>query len=170
MAGLLKIGGLVLVLLIAQVGIFWYFFSGGMSGSGTTKEAAQEKVVPEKAAAEIADTGSDNAEFTEVNVSPLAFRCTNGKAAAGGGVVHVDFKLVALVPTPQATKFQDKLKLHEARIRQAVAAVARSLTLDDLNDPNLAMMKRRIREEINKDLAGNFVHDIVIIDYTTMEQ
>lgn len=166
LGGMIKIGGLVVLLLVSQVAIFWVFF-GGPAPSQTTQapaaaaEAADKKAVPEVEAPE---------EFSEVQVSVQPFRCTNSKAAASGGVVHIDFKLVALVPAPQAAKIAEKLKAHESRLRQNVAAVARSLTIEDLADPELSVMKRRIREQINKTLKDSAVQEIIIVDYTSIEQ
>lgn len=164
LGGIVKIGGLVLVLLIAQVGIFWVFFGGPAPAPAAAATQTSATEAAKKAEVAVPD------EYSEVQVSLQPFRCTNGKAAAGGGTVHIDFKLVALVPAPQAIKFADKLKSHESRIRQIVSTVARSLTLEDLNDPELKVMKRRMREEINKSLKDVVVQEIIVVDYTHMEQ
>ena len=59
---------------------------------------------------------------------------------------------------------------HNARVRQAVLKVARSASLEDLNDPNLTTIKRQLREEINKVLRKSYVTEVVISDFKTMEQ
>lgn len=121
--------------------------------------------------------GSEPADDDPESSSGLAeiqigngFRCTNSNATDGNGTIHIDFKLIALVPAKLAEHFKSKLKEHEFRIRQAVEKVARSNRLEDLNDPTLSKMKRLICEEINKLLHKTYITEVVISDFTTMEQ
>ena len=107
-------------------------------------------------------------ELSEVSVD--AFSTTNTRAVPGG-VVHVTFKLTALVPTAQVTAFEHAAnEQNNARVRQAVLKVCRATTLDDLNDPSWLTLRRQLREEVNKVLRHSYVIDMVISDFKTMEQ
>jgi flagellar basal body-associated protein FliL len=156
--------GIVIAVLVIEIGVLCVFFLPSKTPTGP---ASTDPEVPVKKAA---DDSPDEAvaESAEVPIG-TGFRCTNSKAAAGA-VVHVDFKLVALIPVNQKSTFEEKVKQHDARIRQAIIKVARSSSLDDLNDPNLSTMKRLVREEINKILRKSYVTEVVISDFTTMEQ
>ena len=95
---------------------------------------------------------------------------TNSIAAADT-IVHIAFKLHALVATDQKDEFDaaanDK---HKARVREAVEKIARSATLEDLEDSSLSTIRRLLREEINKVLRQSYVVDVVMSDYKTMKQ
>lgn len=158
-ATILKISGLVLLFIALEIGVLYFFFMPTPT-KGATEEGAVEQ------AAEIDESNATDAT-AEVSIGN-GFNCTNSRASKS--VIHIDFKLVGLVNKGQAVGFQDKLKEHEARIRQAVIKVARSSNLEDLNDPNLSTIKRLIREEVNKVLRKSYVTEIVISDFSIMEQ
>ena len=105
-----------------------------------------------------------------VEVAIDSFSTTNSRAAPGS-VIHLTFKLTAVVPARQQLDFEHAAnQQHNARVRQAVLKVARSAGLEDLNDPSLATVKRQLREEINKVLHKSYVSEVVISDFKTMEQ
>src|SRR5690606_19474065 len=88
------------------------------------------------------DFGSDEgADAVEVVID--SFSTTNSRAAPGS-VIHLTFKLTAVVPRGQEMSFEHAANQQSnARVRQAVLKVARSAGLDDLNDPKLTTMKDR---------------------------
>ena len=159
----MKIAGIVVVMIAVEVAATWYFLAPASARKTPGKtDPADANSPPSEPDTEAAS--SDTAEVPIGN----GFGCTNNKAAASA--IHIDFKLVALVTPSQRVKFDLSIKEHEARIRQAVIKVARSSSLEDLNDPNLGTMKRLIREEINKILHKSYVLEVVISEFTTMEQ
>ncbi|MBA3313080.1 MAG: flagellar basal body-associated FliL family protein [Planctomycetaceae bacterium] len=112
-----------------------------------------------------ADEGAD-----AIEVAIDSFSTTNSRAAPGS-VIHLSFKLTAVVGKGQDVAFENAANQHHsARVRQAVLKVARSASLEDLNDPNLTTVKRQLREEINNVLRKSYVAEIVISDFKTMEQ
>jgi hypothetical protein len=122
----------------------------------------------EKAAEEKDKEAEADDEFVEVDLD--SFNFTNNRVNPGS-VVHISFKVVALVAKPQEIKFRDlATKTNKSRVRQVVERIVRSSELDDLNDPNLSTIKRLLREDINKVLARSFISEIVIHDYRLMEQ
>lgn len=96
-------------------------------------------------------------------VSLGEFDSSNGTASPGS-IVHVSFKITAVTPTSLDSVLEQKLKTHQARIRQIVNTIVRSSSLEELNDPKLATIKRMIREEINRLLRKSYVNEIVITD------
>jgi len=113
------------------------------------------------------DTAKD---VDQVEVEIGQFNPTNRRAAPGS-VIHVSFKLTAMVSANLAQTFQAILRdTHEARVSQAVIKVARSSSLEDLNDVNLDIIKRKIREDVNKVLQKSYIIDVVITQFRTTEQ
>jgi flagellar basal body-associated protein FliL len=117
---------------------------------------------------ELALTTEEGNDAVEVTVD--TFSTTNSRAAPGA-VIHLTFKLTAVVAKGQDVAFETAANQHHnARVRQSVLKVARSASLEDLNDPNLTTIKRQLREEINKVLRKSYVTEVVISDFKTMEQ
>lgn len=114
-------------------------------------------------------------ELAEANTATIEvqidrFNVTNSRAA-GDGIVHVTFELFCVVAADNKHTFSQAANTdHKARVRQSIVKVARSSSLEDLNDPNLTTIKRLIQEEINKVLSKSYVIEVVISDFTTMEQ
>lgn len=118
-------------------------------------------------------TSTVDEEQTEpdtVEVEVDKFNVSNSMAAPGS-VIHIRFNLVATVAEGQETVFGELVsKSKQARVRQAVISVARRATLEDLQDPELNVFKRQIKEEINKVLHKSYVNDVIISSFQTMEQ
>lgn len=117
----------------------------------------------------IGDPEAENIKTVEVPVGG-PFNVTNGRAAPGS-VIHVSFKLTAIVAAAKSQEFQDTIKeTHDARIRAAVVKVIRSSSLEELNDPDSNVMKRQIREEMNKVLQKDYVIEVVLGEIRLMPQ
>lgn len=141
---------LVLVTMIVSVS-GTYFVIGG---SAPNEQAGAEE--------------SDDPDSVEVEIDSFSI---SNSLAAPGSVIHVSFKLVATVANGQETTFGELVtKGKQARVRQAVIKVARSASLEDLQDPDLNVFKRQIKEEINKVLQKSYVNDVIISSFRTMEQ
>lgn len=107
-------------------------------------------------------------ELVEV---PIDTFNTSNRTAAVGRVIHVRFNLVATVPREHELALDEAVKhTMPARIRQAVTEVARSSSLDDLKDPELSVLKRQVKEEINKVLRRSLVSEVIVSEFRTMEQ
>jgi len=116
------------------------------------------------------DDASSDLDKNIVEVDVGKFDCTNSKADAGTAV-HVTFNLVAIVAKGQDEDFREAVtQEHKNRVRQAVVAVCRSSSLDDLYDPEIGVIKRRIRETVNKVLGQSYIKEVVLSDFKTMEQ
>lgn len=139
----------VVVTMLASVG-GTYFVIGGSSAKGDAEEEAVEP------------------DTVEVSIDSFS---TSNSLAAPGSVIHVRFDLVVTVAEGQETTFQDLVsKSKKARVRQAVNKVARSASLEDLQDAELNVFKRQVKEEINKVLHKSYVNDVIISSFRTMEQ
>ncbi len=111
-----------------------------------------------------------NHDVDTVEVEIGRFDTTNSRADSSA-VIHISFKLVAIVASDQKDKFNLAAKSkHKARVRQAVITVCRSSSLNDLSDPELGVIKRKIRETVNKILRKSYIIEVVIDGFTTMEQ
>ncbi len=161
--GMLKILIVVAIAMIGEAGLF--FFLGIGSNSGGSELAAAES----EAAQEDEENQDDEHEsLTEVEIH--TFNVTNNTAAADA-IVHISFKLYALVAADQKSEFDKAAnEKNKARVREAVERIARGATIEDLNDPAAGTLKRLLREEINKVLRQSFIVEVSLIDFKTMQQ
>jgi flagellar basal body-associated protein FliL len=115
------------------------------------------------------DAGSmDNVETVEVAFD--SFQVYNGSAAPGRRL-YVEFKLTTVVAKSQEIQFdQAASKKHKASVKQVVQEVVSSSSLTELNDPRLSVIRRKIKEEINKVLRKSYVNNVILTDYRVSEQ
>jgi len=128
----------------------------------------QSKSGQESGDLEMAEEPAVSDDFAEVLVD--SFNCTNNRVAPGS-VIHLSFKVIGIVQAKQKLSFEEAANhTHKTRVRQSIERIARSSSLEDLNDPNLSTLKRMIREETNKILGKSFVTEIVVNDFRMLEQ
>lgn len=162
----LVIGAIVLIVVIVQVVLTSLLLPGHAASDAAHKQDDKDHAATDSHHGDGDSEGSDG-EFAEVPMGDFSF--SNGTAAPGM-IIHVDFKLSAVATTKHASSLDSQLKMHQARVRQAVNKIVRMSSLEELNDPNLATIKRLIREDINRLLKKTYVLEVVITDVRTMEQ
>ena len=167
----LLIGAIVLVVVLVQGVVTYLLIPHASSSDAGHKPAEKEHGA---AAAHEPDHGhhGHDAEPHEGDVAEVSlgnFSFSNG-VAVPGVILHVDFKLTAITAAKQAASLESQVKVHDARIRQAVNKIVRGSNLEELNDPNMHAIKRSIREEVNRLLRKSYVNEVVITDIRTIEQ
>ena len=159
--GMVKILVLVAVAMLGEAGLF-LFLGVGTSGAA---DAASAEVIPAEKAPKPADKDD---ELVEVEIH--SFSVTNTTAAADT-VIHISFKVHALLAKDQETKFKSAVSSsHKVRVRESIETIFRSATMEDLSDSSLSTLKRLVREEINRVLRQSYVVSIVFNDYKTIQQ
>lgn len=140
---------LLLVLFVMTVeAVGMYFLLGG---GGNDSEAADLQ---------------DPADVETVEVELGAYTPRN-RDVVSGAEYQVSFKLYALVAEKQAVEFEQLAKKRwHATLRERIEVAVRQASLEELNDPTQRVLKREIRENINKQLGKSYVHQIRMIDFT----
>lgn len=150
------VAGLLVLVMIVQF-LMLYFLLG---------QSELKEVDPNDPAILKSETLIDS-NTTEIDISPI-FNSTNSQSQQGE--IHISFNLHVEVPTRLAEKFTEAQKNHKNKIRQSVITIIRNAGTEELNDPYLSVIKRQIREEINKILNQSFVTGVIITDFRKMEQ
>jgi flagellar basal body-associated protein FliL len=163
----LVIGAIILIVVIVQVVVTSLLLPGHGASDSSAKHDDKEHATTDSHHHGDKEAEAADGEFAEVPMGDFSF--SNGTAAPGM-IIHVDFKLSAVATSKQASSLDSQLKAHQARVRQAVNKIVRMSSLEELNDPNLATIKRLIREDINRLLKKTYVVEVVITDVRTMEQ
>jgi len=159
--GTMKILVLIVVAMLGEAGLFLFL---GVGSSGASDAAATETISDEDG------RNPDDEEEELVEVEVHDFSVTN-TAAATDTIIHVSFKVHALLVTDQENAFKEKItSSHKVRVRESIETIFRSATMEDLTDSSLSTLKRLVREEINRVLRQSYVVSIVFNDYKTIQQ
>jgi hypothetical protein len=158
-------GAAFVAVLVVQIAVTDLLLTPSRSDPSASRKP--EKKVPAESDADHSENDPGSREYSEVLLGEFSF---SNRSAVPGLIIHVDFNLAAVVLRRQASTLESQAKYHRGRIREAVNAIVRNSTLEELNDPNLATLKRLIRQEINRLLDNRLVHEVVINDIRIMEQ
>lgn len=154
-SGMLKWIGITAVLMAVQGAVMYLM----LAPSGPSPEDAEQQAT-EEIAEGLRDIEADS-DLIEVEFYP-AFNVTNSSADLGMDV-HVNFEVAAGVSKKNADTFKTAIdETYKIRLREVVSEIVRSASLDELEDPDLNQLKRRMREDINKTLQQSYVVEIFI--------
>ena len=84
--------------------------------------------------------------------------------------LRIDFHLSATVLEDDLDDFEEFRQTHKNRLREQVIRIMRRAEITDLTDPDLALIKRRILEKSNRVLGKPLLQQIVIGDFSFVEQ
>jgi hypothetical protein len=84
--------------------------------------------------------------------------------------IRVNFHLIGTVGGEQATEFEAMLAKNQHRLRDHVIFEVRNCQPDDLLDPGLALLKRRILTKSNDLMGKPLLHSIVFSDFAFLDQ
>lgn len=81
----------------------------------------------------------------------------------------LEFEAIAVVAGPPGIQAQheDRLRTHAARVSAAVEEAGRAATDLELDEPDLAMFRDRIRGRVNAALGIRAVEDVLLGDFRT---
>jgi flagellar basal body-associated protein FliL len=83
---------------------------------------------------------------------------------------NVSFKLFATVGTDAQGHFADASDRFKARLRQAVVKVVRMSSIKDLRDPQLELMKRELKSQMNNVMPEPYIQEVIVSEIRVMQQ
>ena len=75
-----------------------------------------------------------------------------------------------MVPAEKAEEFKHIYEAKKNRVRDNVMAIIRSAEMNDLTDPGLGLIKRKILETTNKALGKPMLEGVMFAEFTFLEQ
>jgi flagellar FliL protein len=84
--------------------------------------------------------------------------------------LRVNFHLIGTVPAEETHEFEELLAKNQHRLRDQAIFEVRNCQIDDLTDPGLALLKRRILAKSNDLLGKPLLHSVVFSDFSFVEQ
>ena len=89
---------------------------------------------------------------------------------ASNVTLRVNFHLIGTVPTEEHHEFEELLAKNQHRLRDQAIFEIRNCQIDDLTDPGLALLKRRILAKSNDLLGKPLLRSVVFSDFSFVEQ
>ena len=95
----------------------------------------------------------------EIAIGDYAFRAYD---PAANTQTRFDFSLAGLVEPDALAGLQVELEKKKIRIRDRVMIVSRESTIEELEDPDLVMFRRRLLKEMNRLIEDGQLSDIYV--------
>jgi hypothetical protein len=89
---------------------------------------------------------------------------------ASNVTLRVNFHLIGTVETGEHHEFEELLAKNQHRLRDQAIFEIRNCQIDDLTDPGLALLKRRILAKSNDLLGKPLLRSVVFSDFSFVEQ
>jgi flagellar FliL protein len=128
--------------------------AAGHEGHGGTGEHAQAKKHGEHPEAEV-----DLGKYNVIIHQPTA-----------NVTLRVSFHLIGTVAEEEHTEFEHLLEKNQHRLRDQAIFEIRNCQIEDLTDPGLALLKRRILAKSNDLFGKPLLHSVVFSDFSFIEQ
>jgi flagellar FliL protein len=84
--------------------------------------------------------------------------------------LRVSFHLIGTVTEEEETEFDHLLQTNQHRLRDQAIFEIRNCQIEDLTDPGLALLKRRILAKSNDLFGKPLLHSVVFSDFSFIEQ
>ncbi|MBL9094114.1 MAG: flagellar basal body-associated FliL family protein [Planctomycetaceae bacterium] len=108
-----------------------------------------------------------DAELAEIDLEE--YKITSFQPASSI-TLRIEFHLFGMVPAEKAEEFKHIYEAKKNRVRDNVMAIIRSAEMNDLTDPGLGLIKRKILETTNKALGKPLLEGVMFAEFTFLEQ
>ena len=113
----------------------------------------------EKESGAIDERGRTPVEF---DLESYRFRNTHRSI---GGIINTSFSLVGITTRQHALELETMVERRKQRIKDAVVSSIRSASLDELEDPELVMVQKRLLLVVNRVLGEPLLKEVLVTDF-----
>ncbi|MEX0587001.1 MAG: flagellar basal body-associated FliL family protein [Pirellulales bacterium] len=167
----IKIIAFVLGVMFAECAVAYLFVGAGEAtahaDAGSTGDAhhADDNHHDNHGGAEHSSAGG-----TEGIEVPLGeFNVTSFQPQANS-TLRISFQLYATTSLDDEYELKKMLEENKHRVREQILIIARSATIEDLTDPMLTLIKRKVSEKVNRLIGKPLVRGAVFSDFSYFEQ
>jgi flagellar FliL protein len=164
-----KIGGFLLIVVLVECAVAAMFIPSAdqtaamghapaAAPASSESHGSGEMVDPEKTV---------NVEKHEIDLGE--FGVTSFQPATNTAL-RIDLHLFATVLVADEAETHKLLEENQHRFRDQVLVILRSAEMSDLTDAGLGLIKRRILEKTNRTLGKHLIQEVVISDFSFIEQ
>jgi flagellar basal body-associated protein FliL len=130
-------------------------------------KAAQDALAAEPPEHENSHGHDKHAELSEVDLEQYKITAYQPSSSM---TLRIEFRLYGMVPAEKAEDFKHAFEVKKNRVRDNVMGIIRSSDMNDLTDPELGLIKRKILETTNKALGKPLLEGVAFSEFTFLEQ
>lgn len=161
--GKLVVGGFVGVVMLTECLLAYFLIPSADEVARRAEARMTEKIQ------KTVDPAGTPEEKPTVEVDLGEYKLTSHQAESNT-TVRIDFKLFGVVLEEEQAEAMQLFERHKHRFRDQIIFEVRNASLNDLADPGLGLIKRRILEKSNRLLGKSVLHSIVFSDFSFVEQ
>jgi flagellar basal body-associated protein FliL len=135
-------------------------------GSGTGAEGEAPAVSKADAPPAVREVEPKDLDLKEVEIGD--FQLTNYSRT--GSTMHLQIHFTATIDKQGEGEFTKLFEQHKFRIRQRILSILRSSTEEDLTEPSLDLIRRKIQDHLNKLLESKLILNVYFTDAHVMPQ
>lgn len=167
-AGILSklLPAVIVIAVVSGEGVAAYML---LPSAEANAKAAQEALAAEPPEHEDAHGHGHNkhAELSEVDLEQYKITAYQPSSSM---TLRIEFRLYGMVPAEKAGDFKHAFEVKKNRVRDNVMGIIRSSDMNDLTDPELGLIKRKILETTNKALGKPLLEGVAFSEFTFLEQ
>jgi len=154
----------IVIAVVTGEGLAAFMLMPSAADTAAAAKAALEAHAPEP---EDDAHGAKEPELTEVDLEK--YKITSFQPASAI-TLRIEFHLFGMVKHEKSEEFKTLLEAKKNRVRDNVMAIIRSADMNDLTDPALGLLKRKILETTNKALGKPLLQGVAFAEFTFLEQ
>lgn len=157
---------IVSLVIIAESVVAYLVFPSAQDTAARAEARLGDAVAAEdEMDSELAKT--NNKPLVEV---PLGDFTVSAYQPASNTTLRIDFRLYGLALEDDEPDLIAELERSQHRFREQVIVTVRSSETTDLSDPSLGLIKRKLLEKTNRWFAKTLLQEIIIDDFSFVEQ
>ena len=158
--------GIVSAVIIAECVVAWML----IPSAADVAAANRSRLLAEaEAEAGEAEDGAENPLLKTIELDLGNFSVTSFQPTSNS-TFRVEFHLYATVKESESSELEALMTKKEHRLRDQVLFEVRNAQVNDLTDPGLGLIKRRILEKSNELLGKPFLQTVMFSDISVVEQ
>lgn len=163
--GLLRVLGTTLFILsiVAAECLAAYFLLPSASDLTSAAEARLKRQSTPAEADDEEDLEKEAIETAEVELGTFSI---SSHQPAAGTALRIDFKLVGTINAADKAAYNELYAHNTNRLRDQVIFEIRSAEVNDLSDPGLGLIKRRILGRVNALLGKPLLQGVLVSDFS----
>ena len=154
----------IVIAVVSGEGLAAYMLMPSAADAAAAAKLALEAHAPEP---EDDHHGAKEPELEEVDLEQ--YKITSFQPASSI-TLRIEFHLYGMVKADKSAEFKTLVEAKKNRVRDNVMSIIRSADMNDLTDPALGLLKRKILETTNKALGKPMLQGVVFSEFTFLEQ
>ena len=167
LVGKLMIAGFMGGVIAVECLLAYLFIPSAEDVAALAEQNMSKKLPANLATDDLASTEQIQKDAVEIDLGEYSLTVSQRNASTA---LRVDFHLVGTVANSDESEIRTLMDRHPARFREIVLYEIRNSEREDLDDPQLGLIKRRILEKSNALFGKPILTSLIFDDFSYIEQ